>query len=28
VKSDGARLEITFPGLSMGVFAGDLQFTV
>jgi len=28
VKTDGARLEITFPGLSMGIFAGSLQFTV
>ncbi len=28
VKSDGARIEITFPGLSMGIFSGDLQFTV
>src|SRR5437867_3229297 len=28
VKTDGARLEITFPGLSMGIFAGRLQFTI
>jgi len=28
VKTDGARLEISFPGLSMGVFSGSLQFTV
>jgi hypothetical protein len=28
VKSDGARLEITFPGLSMGIFAGRLQYTI
>lgn len=28
VKTDGARLEITFPGLHMGVFAGRLEFTV
>jgi hypothetical protein len=28
VKTDGARLEATFPGLSMGIFAGDLRFTV
>jgi hypothetical protein len=28
VKTDGARLEVTFPGLSMGVFSGQLQFTV
>ncbi len=27
-KSDGSRLEITFPGVSMGIFAGDLRFTV
>ncbi len=27
VKTDGARLEVTFPGLSMGVFAGTLRFT-
>jgi len=23
-----AALEVTFPGLSMGIFSGDLQFTV
>ena len=28
VKTDGARLEISFPGLTMGSFSGDLQFTV
>ncbi len=28
VKTDGARLEVTFPGLSMGIFAGSLRFTV
>jgi hypothetical protein len=28
VKTDGASLAVTFPGLSMGIFAGDLQFTV
>ena len=28
VKTDGARLEISFPGLSMGVFSGELRFTV
>ncbi len=28
VKTDGARLEVTFPGLSMGIFQGSLQFTV
>lgn len=28
VKTDGARLEISFSGLEMGVFAGRLQFTV
>jgi hypothetical protein len=28
VKTDGGRLEIAFPGLSMGLFAGRLQFTV
>jgi len=28
VKTDGARLEITFPGLELGVFSGTLQFTV
>jgi hypothetical protein len=27
VKSDGGRLEVNFPGLSMGIFAGSLQFT-
>jgi len=28
VKIDGARLEVLFPGLSMGIFSGNLQFTV
>jgi len=28
VKTDGARLEVNFPGLSMGIFSGSLQFTV
>ena len=28
VKTDGARLEISFPGLSMDIFAGQLRFTV
>ena len=28
VKSDGARVEITYPGLTMGIFSGDLQFTI
>lgn len=28
VKSDGISLETTFPGLTMGSFAGDLRFTV
>jgi len=27
VKTDGARIEVTFDGLSMGIFAGTLQFT-
>jgi len=27
VKNDGASLEVTFPGLSMGIFAGSLRFT-
>ncbi len=28
VKTDGARIEVVFPGLSMGIFSGRLQFTV
>src|SRR5262249_6321490 len=28
VKTDGASLAVTFPGLSMGIFAGSLRFTV
>jgi len=27
VKTDGASLEVEFPGLSMGIFAGSLRFT-
>jgi hypothetical protein len=27
VKTDGARVEVTFNGLSMGIFSGGLQFT-
>ena len=28
LKTDGERLEITFPGLSLGIFSGELRFTV
>jgi hypothetical protein len=28
VKSDGARLEVLFPGLEAGIFSGSLQYTV
>ena len=28
VRTDGARLEVSFPGLSMGIFSGGLRFTV
>jgi hypothetical protein len=28
VKTNGARLEVSFPGVQLGVFAGRLQFTV
>ena len=28
VKTNGSRLEISFPGLSMGIFSGGLQYTV
>src|SRR4029453_9673506 len=28
VATDGARLEVTFPGLSIGTFSGSLRFTV
>ncbi|HKB10869.1 MAG TPA: hypothetical protein VKD69_09445 [Vicinamibacterales bacterium] len=28
VKTDGGRVEVTFPGLTMGIFAGSLRFTV
>jgi hypothetical protein len=27
VKTDGSRVEVNFPGLSMGIFSGSLQFT-
>ena len=27
VKTDGARLEVSFPGLELGVFSGRLQYT-
>jgi hypothetical protein len=27
VKTDGGRIEVSFPGLSMGIFSGRLQFT-
>ena len=27
VKSDGARIEVSFPGLTMGMFSGGLRFT-
>jgi hypothetical protein len=28
VATNGARLEVTYPGLQLGIFAGDLRFTV
>ena len=28
VKTDGARIELTYPGLRLGIFSGDLRFTV
>ena len=28
VKTDGARLEVEFPGLDMGIFSGSLRYTV
>jgi len=28
VKSDGASVEVTYPGLSMGIFSGTLRFTI
>jgi hypothetical protein len=28
VKTDGTQLEVTFPGLTMGIFSGELRFTV
>jgi hypothetical protein len=27
LKTDGGRIEVTFPGLSMGIFAGSLRYT-
>lgn len=27
VNTDGSRVEVTFPGLSMGIFSGSLRFT-
>lgn len=28
VKTDGARLEVTYPGIELGIFSGQLKFTV
>ena len=28
MKTDGARIEVTFPGLDAGIFSGSLQYTV
>jgi hypothetical protein len=28
VKTDGSRLEVTFPGVQLGIFAGDLKYTI
>lgn len=28
VKTDGGRLEVNFPGLSMGIFSGSLRYTM
>jgi len=28
VKTNGGRVEVTFPGLSAGIFAGNLRFTI
>ena len=28
VKTEGARLEVSFPGLALGIFSGELRFTV
>lgn len=28
VRSEGARIEVTFPGATAGIFAGELRFTV
>ena len=28
VKTDGTRLQVNFPGVSMGIFSGELQYTL
>ena len=28
VKTDGARVEVTLPGVDLGIFSGDLRYTV
>ena len=28
VKTDGSRLQVTFPGVQLGIFAGELRYTV
>jgi hypothetical protein len=28
VRTDGASLEVSYPGLTLGIFAGELRFTV
>ena len=28
MKTDGARIEVTFPGVEAGIFSGSLQYTV
>jgi len=28
VKTDGARIEVTMPGLDAGIFSGSLRYTV
>ncbi|MGH9667533.1 MAG: hypothetical protein ACRD9L_24190 [Bryobacteraceae bacterium] len=28
VRTDGARIEVTFPGVSLGIFSGNLRYTV
>lgn len=28
VKTDGSRLQVTFPGVQLGIFSGNLQYTV